>query len=69
LVKADSVNEYTGDKISCSYSFVFLVVPADSLALWPTGLNLPDTYYANYPGNLYIPVDRYVFGSNITYGV
>lgn len=45
------------------------MVPDDSLAIWPTGLTIPSTYYANYPGNLYIPIDRYVLGSNITYGV
>lgn len=44
-------------------------MPIDSLALWPTGLKLPDTYYANYPGQLFIPLDRYVLGANITYGV
>jgi|LakMenEpi03Aug12_release.lakeMendotaPanAssembly.Ray.scaffolds.fasta_scaffold297624_1 hypothetical protein len=49
--------------------FKYLVVDNDSLALFPTGLKLPDTYYANYPGQLFIPLDRLVFGSNITFGV
>lgn len=49
--------------------YKYIVVANDTLALWPTGRKLPDTYYANYPGQLYIPLDRYVFGSNITYGV
>jgi hypothetical protein len=30
---------------------------------------LPSDYYANYPGQLFIPLDRYVLGANITYGV
>jgi hypothetical protein len=47
----------------------FLVVDVKSMALWPTGFNIPDTYYANFPGNLFIPLDRYVFGANITYGI
>jgi len=47
----------------------FTTVPIDSLAIWPTGLNLPETYYANYPGQLFIPLNRLVLGSNITYGV
>jgi hypothetical protein len=46
-----------------------MVVDPESRALWPTGLKIPDTYYANYPGKLFIPLDRYVFGPNITYGV
>jgi len=32
-------------------------------------LNLPETYYANYPGQLFIPLSRLAFGSNLTYGV
>jgi hypothetical protein len=46
-----------------------VVVPVDSCALWPTGLHLPETYFANYPGYLYIPLDRYVYGSNISWGI
>lgn len=68
-VIAESKNEYTNATLSCSFTFQFMVVHADSLALWPTGLNLPDTYYTNYPGQLFIPLDRYVLGSNITWGV
>lgn len=69
VVRGESTNEYTNESLICSFSYKFLVVPVDSLALWPTGLKLPDTYYANYPGQLFVPLDRYVFGSNITYGV
>jgi len=69
MVKAYSINEYTNEQTSCSFTFVFMVVPDDSLALWPTGLKLPEVYYANYPGNLYVPIDRYILGSNITYGI
>jgi hypothetical protein len=69
IVKAESVNEYTKESLVCTFTYKYLVVDNDSLALYPTGLRLPDTYYANYPGQLFIPIDRYVFGSNITYGV
>lgn len=68
-MKAQSTNEYTNASLICTFTFKYLVVANDSLALWPTGLKLPDTYYANYPGQLFIPLDRYVFGSNITYGI
>jgi hypothetical protein len=44
-------------------------VASDSYALWPTGLSIPETYYANYPGQLFIPLDRYILGSNITWGI
>lgn len=30
---------------------------------------MPMDYYANYPGQLFIPLDRYIFGANVTYGV
>lgn len=45
------------------------MVAGDSYALWPTGLTIPETYYANYPGQLFIPLDRYVLGSNITWNI
>ncbi len=48
---------------------VFIVVDVNSKVLWPTGLHLPDTYYANFPGELVIPLNRYIIGANITYGV
>lgn len=48
---------------------MFTVVDVDSKALWPTGMVIPDSYYANFPGELVIPLERYVFGPNITYGV
>ncbi len=30
---------------------------------------MPNTYYANYPGEFGIPLDRYAHGANMTYGV
>lgn len=69
IVKGESTNEYTMESLVCTFTFKYIVVANDSLALWPTGLKLPETYYANYPGQLFIPLDRYVLGSNITYGV
>jgi hypothetical protein len=69
IVKAESTNEYTKESLVCTFTYKYIVVANDSLALWPTGLKVPETYYANYPGQLFIPLDRYVFGSNITYGV
>ena len=70
MVKGTSTNEYDPDHgLICTFTFKYLVVPIDSRALWPTGRTLPSDYYANYPGQLFIPLDRYVFGSNITYGV
>lgn len=70
VVKAESKNEYDpSSALICTFTFRFIVVPVDSLALWPTGRTLPRDYYANYPGQLFIPIDRYVFGGNITYGL
>jgi hypothetical protein len=70
IVKAESTNEYGLElPLVCTFTYKYIVVANDSLALWPTGMRLPETYYANYPGQLFIPLDRYVFGSNITYGV
>lgn len=70
IVKAESKNEYNAvAPLVCTYSFKYTIVASDTLSIWPTGLSLPDTYYANYPGQLFIPLDRYVLGSNITYGV
>lgn len=68
-IKAESKNEYTNDTMNCTFTFKFLVVKKDSLLPWPTGLQLPETYYTNYPGKLFVPLDRYIIGSNITYGV
>lgn len=69
IIKGESVNEYTNESLVCTFMFKYLVVDNDSLALYPTGLKLPETYYANYPGQLFIPLDRIIFGSNITYGI
>ena len=49
-INALSRNEYTGHNLICSFALKFMVVPIESLALWPTGLNTPSSYYANYPG-------------------
>jgi hypothetical protein len=70
VVKAESQNEYDPTHgVVCTFTFKYIVVPIDSLAIWPTGLTLPKDYYANYPGELFIPIDRYAFGANITYSV
>jgi hypothetical protein len=47
----------------------FSVIDVDSMITWLTGIKLPETFYANYPGQLFIPLDRYVLGPNITYGI
>jgi hypothetical protein len=68
LVKAQSSNEYNPNStLICTFTFKYIVVAVDSLALWPTGRVLPQNYYANYPGQLFIPLDRYVLGPNITW--
>lgn len=64
-----SVNTYTGRSLVCSFSMEFTVVKVDSYLTWPTGLTLPSVYYSNYPGELFVPLTRYVLGPNITYGV
>ena len=70
IVKAESINEYNpSQSVVCTFNFKYLVVPIDALTIWPTGRTLPKDYYANYPGELFIPIDRYAFGPNITYGV
>lgn len=70
VVKGESINEYDpSHPLVCTFTFRFLVVDPESLVLYPTGLTLPKDYYANYPGELFIPIDRYVFGANLTYGL
>lgn len=64
-----SVNTYTSRSLVCSFTMAFTVVDINSMTLWKTGLTLPSTYYTNYPGELFIPLDRYILGPNITYGV
>lgn len=49
-VKATSVNENSGAVLVCTFDWVFTVVDVDSKAIWPTGVPVPDTYYANFPG-------------------
>jgi hypothetical protein len=68
-IQGMSRNEYNGQSQICSYDLRFSVVDVNSMALWETGLEVPDTYYANYPGELVIPLNRYVIGANITWGV
>ena len=69
-VDAISKNEYDPSiQQICSFFFKFIVVPNDSLLVWPTGKHLPDTFYANYPGQLFIDLDRFVLGANLTYGL
>lgn len=64
-----SVNTYTGQSLVCTFTMKFTVVEINNMVLWPTGRKLPEVYYANYPGELFIPLDRYVLGPNITWSV
>lgn len=68
-MKALSKNEYTGESLPCLFSFKFVVVKFNYTKLYPTGFTLPETYYSNFPGELFVPLDRYINGPNITYGV
>ena len=69
-VKGFSQNELnTSDSHVCTFTFSYTIVEANSTMMFPTGLKLPSTYYANFPGQLFIPLDRYVLGANITYKV
>jgi hypothetical protein len=68
-VQGVSVNPYTGHKLPCSFTMKFVVVDKNKIDLYPTGLSLPDTYYANYPGEMFIDLAPYVLGPNITYKV
>lgn len=69
IVQGMSVNTYTGHSLICYFNIAFTVVKIDSFLTRKTGLALPSVYYANYPGELFIPLNRYVLGPNITYGV
>jgi hypothetical protein len=53
----------------CTFTYKLVVVKPDNFTLWPTGLTPAKEYYANYPGELYIPLNRYVMGPNITWDV
>jgi len=53
----------------CHFDIKFTVVDKNDMKMYPTGLQIPDTYYANYPGELFIPLHRYVYGPNITWNV
>ena len=37
-IKAISANENSGASLICSFDMVFVVVQADSMAIWPTGI-------------------------------
>lgn len=51
LIKAVSSNEYDPTiSLVCTFTFKYLLVDPDTYAIWPTGLNIPESYYANYPG-------------------
>ncbi len=49
-VKATSTNEKTNASLVCTFDWRFTVVDEDSRTLWPSGIPIPDTYYANFPG-------------------
>ena len=68
-VTGHSVNEASGRSMICTFTFNFTVINRDSMEIWKTGMTLPESYYANYPGELYIAMDRYLIGANITYGI
>lgn len=45
-----SKNEASGQSSFCSFTFRFIVVDVNAMVIYETGMNIPDTYYANYPG-------------------
>ncbi len=59
VVKATSTNEYNQyTPLVCTFTFRYVVADIDLLSIWPTGMQMPFNFYANYPGQLFIPVDR-----------
>jgi hypothetical protein len=68
-INSKSVNPVTGGFLGCALTVKLIVVSPDNYTLWPTGLKPSPEYYANYPGELFIPLNNYVFGPNITWGV
>lgn len=34
----------------CHFDMKFTVVDKNDMKMYPTGLKIPETYYANYPG-------------------
>jgi hypothetical protein len=68
-VVGTSMNPVTNRSLVCTFSYKMIVVSKDNYTTWPTGLTPPKEYYANYPGELFIPLNRYVLGPNITWGV
>jgi len=70
VINARSSNEYDSTiSTICTFTFKYQLVGNDDYAIWQTGLSLPQSYYANYPGEMFIPLDRYALGANITYGI
>jgi len=70
LIKAVSTNEYDANNTNvCTFTFKYFLADPEDYSVWPTGYTLPQSYYANYPGEMFIPLDRYALGANITYGV
>ena len=49
-IKGNSVNTYTNHSLFCSFDFKFKVVDVEDMKIFPTGLELPEAYYANFPG-------------------
>jgi hypothetical protein len=64
-----SVNPVTNRSFACTFTYKVSVVRVDNFSLWPTGLMPSKEYYSNYPGELFIPLNRYILGPNITWGV
>jgi len=64
-----SVNPVTNRSFACTFTYKLSVVRVDNFSLWPTGLMPSKEYYSNYPGELFIPLNRYILGPNITWGV
>ena len=68
-IAGNSINTYTNHSLACSFNLKFRVVDIESMGIYPTGLKLPETYYANFPGEFFIPLARYALGPNMTYSV
>jgi hypothetical protein len=68
-VNAKSTNPISKQSTSCIFTFKIVVVKNDNYTLWPTGLTPSKEYYSNYPGDFFIPLNMYVLGPNITWGI
>lgn len=64
-----SVNPVTNRSFVCTFTYKLVVVRPDNFTLWPTGLTPSKEYYSNYPGELFIPLNRYILGPNVTWAV